>query len=239
MHVHDLAVGLRALGDDVVVYTPRAGVVAEAVRDRGGVDVVTSLEDLPWRPDVIHGHHTLETVAAALAHPDVPVVFTCHGQGWMAEPPRLSSLVEWIAVGTATVTRLGAAGVPPDRVSLIPNGVDTERFRPTRAAPPRSPRRALVFSNNAAPGGWVEVVRATCAQRGIEVEVAGRAWGRALDAPEEVLPEFDLVFARGRCAREAIASGCAVVLTDVEGLAGWSIGITSSDTTRGRWERPS
>ena len=36
--------------------------------------------------------------------------------------------------------------------------------------------------------------------------------------PEELLPKYDLVFAKARCALEAMATGCAVVLCDFAGL---------------------
>ncbi len=48
--------------------------------------------------------------------------------------------------------------------------------------------------------------------------MAGAGSGRALDRPEEVLPEFDLVFAKGRAALEALATGAAVVVCDAHGL---------------------
>src|SRR5919198_1801933 len=38
--------------------------------------------------------------------------------------------------------------------------------------------------------------------------------------PEELLPGYDLVFAKARAAIEAIAVGCAVVVVDEHGLAG-------------------
>ena len=38
--------------------------------------------------------------------------------------------------------------------------------------------------------------------------------------PESVLPEYDLVFAKARCVLEAAATGAAVIICDVRGMAG-------------------
>ncbi|MEP7020145.1 MAG: hypothetical protein ABI808_05805, partial [Pseudonocardiales bacterium] len=55
---------------------------------------------------------------------------------------------------------------------------------------------------------------------GIEVDVLGAAAGSQVARPEQVLPGYDLVFAKARSAIEAIAVGCAVIVADAQGLAG-------------------
>lgn len=42
--------------------------------------------------------------------------------------------------------------------------------------------------------------------------------GNATDRPDEVLPTFDVVFALGRSALEALACGCAVIIADPLGI---------------------
>jgi hypothetical protein len=74
-----------------------------------------------------------------------------------------------------------------------------------------------VFSNYAAEGGYVAVIREAVRRAGIELTVAGRAIGRVLDEPEHALRDYDLVFAKGRAALEAMAVGCSVIVTDVPG----------------------
>lgn len=44
----------------------------------------------------------------------------------------------------------------------------------------------------------------------------GRSSGNHTENPEQILPGYDLVFAKARCALEAMASGCAVILIDPE-----------------------
>ncbi len=218
LYVRDLALELQRLGHRPLLYTPLPGVVSEELV-RAGVPVVVDARDLPERPDVIHGNHTVETALAAIRLPGVPAVFVCHGLGWMAEPPGVGAVQRWVAVGSATLERLRAtAGVEPERCHLIPNGVDTQRFRPSGRPLPERPQRAAVFSNNATPGGFVDRIRHACDERGIDLDVLGAGAGRPVETPEDILPGYDLVFARGRCAREALACGCGVVLVDDEGL---------------------
>lgn len=45
----------------------------------------------------------------------------------------------------------------------------------------------------------------------------GAGVGRSCSRPEELLGRYDLVFAKARCALEALAVGAAVVLVDVRG----------------------
>jgi hypothetical protein len=60
-------------------------------------------------------------------------------------------------------------------------------------------------------------VQAACEASGIHLEVVGAGSGRLLASPEEVLPGFDLVFAKARAALEAMAVGTAVILCDSAG----------------------
>jgi hypothetical protein len=66
----------------------------------------------------------------------------------------------------------------------------------------------------------VQPLREACAQLGIALDEIGAASGTPVDAPEQVLPAYDLVFAKARAAMEAMAVGCAVVVCDYRGLAG-------------------
>lgn len=217
LYVRDLATGLAARGLQPIVFTPWPGAVADELR-AAAIPVVDDPARLGEPPDLIHGQHHMPTMSALLAWPGVPAVFFCHG--WLPPqevPPRHPRILRYVAVDRLRRERLvSEEGVPPERVELIPNFVDLARFRP-RAPLPARPRRALVFSNQAVEGGFVEAVRAACRRSGIAVDVAGLHGGTVSERPEELLPQYDLVFARGRSAMEAAAVGAAVVLCDVEG----------------------
>lgn len=218
LYLLDTAVWLRRQGHAPVAYSARLGPMAETIR-RHAVPVIDDLDRMSEPPDLIHGHHHLPTMAALARFPDVPAVYVCHGWlPWDEAPPRHPSIRRYVAVSTATEERLVTEhAIPTAVVRRLPNFVDTERFQ-ARGPLPARPVRALIFSNQAEEGGWVMAVRHACALRGIEVELAGWRSGRPLDHPERALGAYDLVFARGRSALEAMAVGCAVVLCDGEGL---------------------
>lgn len=218
LYLLDVACWLRDHGHFPVLYSARLGPLADAIR-RHALPVIDDLARLADPPQVIHAQHHLPAMAALARFPHTPTVFFCHGWlPWEEAPLRHPAIRRYVAVSGATRERLVAEhAVPPGRVHTIPNFVDTRRFAP-RDPLPAHPRRALVFSNQAVEGGWVETLRHVCASRGIQVDVAGWGSGRPLDRPEEALGAYDLVFARGRSALEAMAVGCAVVLCDAEGL---------------------
>jgi glycogen(starch) synthase len=106
-----------------------------------------------WRPDVVHAHDWLVAHAAAGVKDvlGVPLVATVHAteagrhQGWLpTEVNRAIHTVEWWLTYEARrviccsaymrweVTRL--FDLPPDKVDVVPNGIDAERWRAPRAA---------------------------------------------------------------------------------------------------------
>jgi len=214
--IRDVALGLRARGHAPAAFSTALGDVAAELR-RGGVEVIDDLDALKGEPDLIHGHHHLETTIASLRFPRAPVLSFCHGATpWEELPARLPTVVRHVAVDLACRDRLvEECGIPADQVSLLYNFVDLARFRPRPPLPPL-PRRALVFGNSASERTYLPAVRAACAARGIALAAAGKGT-RVLERPEEALGGYDLVFAKGRAAMEAMATGCAVILCDRRG----------------------
>src|SRR5262249_9989267 len=149
-------------------------------------------------PDLIHGQHHVETMTALLRFPDAPAVFFCHGWlPWEEQPPRFPRILRYVAVDEACRDRLiTESGVPPARVDVIPNFIDLQRSRPPDGLP-GWPRRAAVFSNYATEQNYLPAVRQACSQAGLQLDVIGSGSGHPVAAPEEVLPHYDLVFAKG------------------------------------------
>jgi hypothetical protein len=108
-------------------------------------------------------------------------------------------------------------GVPANRAELTLNFVDLARFSP-RSPLPEHPRRALVFSNYADEGSHLPAVIDACRQTGLELDVAGAGAGRIVTRPELLLHVYDIVFAKGKAAMEAMAVGSAVILCDFSGV---------------------
>jgi hypothetical protein len=214
----DLAFGLAALGEPPMIYTPRPGNVADEIR-AGGITVVDDLRDVPFAPDIVHGNQHLETIQALMAFPQARGIFVCHARlGWPATPPLSGRIQHYVAVDHNCLERLTAEyAIPPDKVSVIFNAFDTGRFRQRSPLPDR-PARALMFSNYARDDNYLQAIRATCGRINLPLDVIGSGVGNQVDRPEDVLPNYDLVFAKARCAIEAMAIGNAVILCDEAGL---------------------
>lgn len=218
LYIRDVASGLLRRGHLPVVYSPHLGPLAAEIR-AGTIPVVDDLAKVGEAPDIIHGHHGLETLTALLAFPGVPAVSVCHSWvGWADEPVVFPRIRRYLAVDHTCRHRLVSEhGIPPERVDVVLNAVDLSRFAPREPLPPR-PQRALIFSNSSGESApHVKAIRQACDRAGIAVDMAGFKSGRLLERPEEVLRSYDLVFAKARAALEAAAVGTAVVLCDVAG----------------------
>lgn len=219
LYTRDVATWLRDAGWTTIVYSPTLGPAAVMLREEE-IRVVDDLGCIDTPPDLIHGQHHIPAMAAMLRFPRVPALFVCHGVlPWQEAPPVFPTLREYIAVDSLRRDRLvNDHGIAADRVSIVHNFVDTNRFG-MRSPLPARPRRALLFSNQAARGDlWVQSIAAACRSRDLSVELAGVRSSRILQRPEDVLGSYDLVFARGRSALEAMAVGAAVILSDIEGF---------------------
>jgi hypothetical protein len=75
-------------------------------------------------------------------------------------------------------------------------------------------------------------VRAAAAATNLSLDELGPGVGTVVDDLHTRLQQYDIVFATGRMALEALASGCSVVIADSRGLAG----LVRSDTVDA-WRR--
>lgn len=215
----ELALALRGRGHEVAVFTWCRGDLAGEV-EAAGVPVVEDPREVPFVPEALHGQHHLAVMAALAAWPGLGGLFYCHGVlPFDEQPPRHPRLLRYLSMAGINAGWVAeAAGVPPDQVGVLPNWFDESRFRTVRD-PARATARAVVFGNRIGPGPVFDAVKAGCARHGMELTGIGRPFGNATEAPEHALPEYDVVFATGRSALEALACGCAVVPLDaVAGL---------------------
>jgi hypothetical protein len=229
LYVCELATNLLRRGHSPIVYSPQLGHTARELRD-ATVPVVDNLDAIGSVPDLIHGQHHVETMSALLRFPNTPAVFFCHGWlPWEETPPRHPRILRYVAVDDTCLDRLVAeSGIPEERVSVILNSVDLEQFLP-RAPLPARPARALVFSNGAKETTHLGAVREACRRSGLTVDVIGEDAGNVATRPQELLGQYDIVFAKARCALEAMAVGSAVVLCDITGAGPM---VTSSELDR-------
>lgn len=219
LYVRDFALELLKQGHLPVVFATCLGALAETMRNLT-IPVIDRLDKLTATPDLIHGNGPIETVAALLHFPETPAIFSCHG--WNSSdaiPPKMPHIVYYIAVDETCRDRLVChEGIPEEKVRVHFNPVDLRRFLPRSPLPAR-PQRALVFSNSATEFNYVPAIRQACAGLGITLDVVGEQANRVSAEPEKILSGYDLVFAKARCALEALAIGNAVIVCDVTGLA--------------------
>ncbi len=216
-YVMDLARALRRRGHEPIVYASEGGDLAHELK-MATVAVIERLDRLAVAPDLIHGNHHPETMTALLHFPDVPAIHVTHAwNSFEATPVHHPRVLAYVAVDDTCRDRLiQEEAIPPERIRVLQNGVDLDRFRPRDPLPPR-PRRALVFSNYAASGTHLEICAEACRRAGIEFDAIGSGVGREASAPERTIGAYDLIFAKARCALEALAVGAAVVLCDTTG----------------------
>ncbi len=241
----DLAIEFRRRGHRPVVYSSTHGAVAEALR-QACIPVLSDLDALGEKPDIIHGQHHIEAMTAMLHFPEAPAVYACLGWlPWEARPPQFLNIRKYIAVGALTRESIvTTCGIAPDEVAIVSNFVDLQKFQ----LKPRfsdKPKSALIFDNNVAVNsGYAETVRLACQRAGIErIGIVGAAANRQVDEPQKILAEYDIVFAVGRSALEAMSVGCSVILASPLGAYGMiapdnvdsmfgKFGLTSLDNAR-------
>lgn len=219
----ELATRMRTAGHLPVVYSQITGGMAARLA-QAGIPVVSDLRRLQAAPDIIHGHHHLETMTACLAFPQVPAVFVCHGWWpWEELPPTFPTIMTYVGVGPVTLERILTHVRLEGRPSnIVPTHFDDERFLP-RETISEVPIKALIFSNRLTAESPVgKAIIEACKMRKVDVAGLGYYFGRMVDDPSETLRTFDLVFASGRSAVEAMASGCGVIVADAHGVAGFA-----------------
>jgi hypothetical protein len=157
-------------------------------------------------------------MTALLSLPGVPAIYFCHGWlPWEELPPVFPRIFRYVAVDRTCLERvLYEALIPEEKTLVLLNFVDLKRFQPRGPLPPK-PGRAVIFSNYARQNNSTQSIREACARCQVEVDVTGLSTGSPTDEPEKLLPQYDLVFAKGRAAMEAMAVGNAVVVCDSAG----------------------
>ncbi len=218
LYIRDIAMALLARGHQPIAYSRHLGDVAQELR-KNSVVVVDDLAELHQPPDIIHAQHHLEAMTALTRYPHVPAVYVCHG--WLPPeeaPINHPRIYRYIAVDELVKLRLvEECGVPDTMVRVHLNFVDLARFQQRRPLP-LTAQRALAFSNYINDSNILPALRAACAHAGIQLDALGATVGNAVDTPETVLGEYDIVFAKGRAALEACAVGAAVIACDAAGI---------------------
>lgn len=141
-------------GVEVTRVHLRVGSVVSKIRAAAGM-VTALLRLVPWS-DVVHVHgvstkNVFVTAVAKLFRR--PVVLSLHTMGADEPAPirKMGALAWWsfrsatryLAVSAPLLQASLDAGIPPDRIDHVPNGIETDRFRPATPIERRELRRAV------------------------------------------------------------------------------------------------
>ncbi|MFT5465591.1 MAG: hypothetical protein ACI8UO_000686 [Verrucomicrobiales bacterium] len=197
----------------VGVLASKHGRLADELASEG-VTVVQHPSELPFRPDVIHGHCNLETMIALMSFPTTPAVYLCHSHLQRREQPPMHPRIKRYLALNARIGQwlLNQLGLAQEEVQIVPGYVDFERFGDPRRVPER-PAKALVYDRTTCPGKHLDILENACICSGVELDIVGDLIGKVPTRPEILLPKYDVVFASGRSAMEALAAGCGVITT--------------------------
>lgn len=233
MFVEQLADSLRQAGHDVSIYTPLIGPLGLKMRQNGFV-IHGHIRDVTEPPDIIHGHHLSPTMTAVAAFPNVPAIFVSHSvEAEFDRPPLHPNIVRYFSVSKFIPKRWASRELPEQAFGILHNAADLDRFT-LREPLPLAPRSALILQKHP---GHSEAIERACDRSGLRHESYGHSVGNIVDDMPSLFRKFDIVFASGRSALEALCSGCSVVLTehgrahgmirssDIEHLADLNFGI--------------
>src|SRR5919202_1382525 len=150
-YVGNLIANLPADEYDITCICPFESAFTASLRRLGCQVFITPIsDDPPWRSiamaveiirqhriDLIHAHllnaHTLAGIAGRLTN--TPTVATIHARSLWTQEISVSRLTNshMIVVCQEAYAQALATGVPAENVTVIPNGVDTQKFTPQRS----------------------------------------------------------------------------------------------------------
>src|SRR3984893_1447499 len=195
LYVRDTATELLSRGHSPFAYSTLLGEVAREL-EAVNVPVVNDLNSLAVAPDLIHGQQHMELMTALLHFPGVPAIqFIHNSSSWYEKPVQFPRILRYVAVDHACRDLLLQHSIPEKHIRVLFNFVDLARFKSRRKPLSATPRRALVFSNYASEETHLPAVREACARASIQLDVIGSQTNTATAQPEELLGEYDLVFA--------------------------------------------
>ncbi len=212
LFIRSLARGLQSLGHSVMAYSSDPG-ERERLLEHDTIPVTTDIASLPFPPDVIHAQHHLDAMTAITALPGVPAIYHCHGALWRDCVPKHPRIYRYLAMSRTLAERIAVeSNIAPDEIEVVLNGVELARFGTVRELPER-PLRALIYNKTHEEGDdTVTAIREAAGRCGVELDCIGRSFSKAIFDPEKVLPTYDVVFASGMSAIDALACGCAVII---------------------------
>jgi glycosyltransferase involved in cell wall biosynthesis len=187
VHLHwasDYHFGLRSAFGDALRFV------------RQGIAVRRARLDVLWlnRPEFLPWGRLVSAVAG------IPLVVHLHHAPNYGRLGLLArGRTEYLAVSHAMARAWAAAGVPPQRITVVPNGVDTDAFPASTPAQVRAARAALGI-DDATP--TVLYYGRLTASKGVLALL--EAWGRVLTTASDRLPVTTVTTGRAAPRREPL-----------------------------------
>lgn len=215
----DFGIGLAARGNEVAVLTAERGMMAEEV-EAAGIRVVTDPKSAPFTPDVIHFNDMTLARPVTDTFPGTPALLQWHR---FVEP-------DFSIAGTRVTSIVGVSRRIVEKIErytgvrtegVFGNYVDLTRFEPRRTPLPAKPCRWLLVGQQKRGYALLARLSALAISKGIIPHVVGPRYFNRVENLPQTCSGYDLVFASGRCALEAVCAGAGVVVTDFNGVGGF------------------
>ncbi|MDR3549257.1 MAG: glycosyltransferase family 4 protein [Candidatus Pacebacteria bacterium] len=168
--------------------------------------------------DFIIAQHTIPTLLARKAIPHAPMIYFSHSPSAVENPPSIPlGIAHYIAISEEIRNKLiNESGIKSKDISLIWNGVDLERFRPT--APLHRHVDRILFMSSRYQDKNLRVVKAAAQKIGATLTVLGKR--HKTIHVEKYINRSDIVITLSRGAMESMACGRPVVIYDYQGGEG-------------------
>lgn len=218
--IREMAIEYHKRGHQVQVYSPILGKVAEEIRT-AGIFITDQVSELIETPDIIHCQHYVSSMNVLLKFRNVPAVYFCRDSTFIGDaPPKLSNVVRYYAVDNKCFQKLVVDyRIPESKAEVMLNWVDMNRFKLKKEVKD-VPQKALIFSNYVREDNFYPAIKDACQKANMTLDVMGIGFGTHRSDPENILGNYDIVFAKGKAAMEAMACGAAVIICDFLGLGG-------------------
>jgi glycosyltransferase involved in cell wall biosynthesis len=197
---------LKKRGHKVEVYSPLGGSLSSKMNAQANLVGVT-------RPDVIIAQHNICTESMRIAFPNVPMVFFAHHPDYEGEQPPSFECAWYTAINENTVKNLVLKGVPANKITIIRDFIDTDRFCST--SPINNNLKDVLYVSNRKKWRTYENIKKACEMLGVNFKAVGAPYGRARSI-ENDFNKADLVIGWARCLMEAMACGRPVISYDKE-----------------------
>ncbi len=168
-YVAQLTRALTGLGHQATRHTPRASEVADL--GRFGKRLAARWAD-EGAPDVVHVHSWMDC-AVALAATRLPLVMTAHSVDPIPQDAVCGAADHIIVQNGRQADGFGRLGVEEDRISVIPSGVDTDRFQPGHVDIQSGPLHRILAVGLTPGDGLFSLIRALPQLPEAELTIAG------------------------------------------------------------------